>query len=68
MGSPSLSFLYLHDFEGNADISVAIKSGSTVCTVFIISPVVVYCLLFTVYCLLFTVYCLLFTVYCLLFM
>ena len=26
-----LSFLFLDDFEGNADISVAIKSGSTVC-------------------------------------
>ena len=26
----SLSFLFLDDFEGNANISVAIKSGSTV--------------------------------------
>ena len=25
----SLSFLFLYDFEGNANISVAIKSGST---------------------------------------
>ena len=28
----SLSFLFLDDFEGNANISVAIKSGSTVHT------------------------------------
>ena len=28
----SLSFLFLDDFEGNANISVAIKSGSTVYT------------------------------------
>ena len=26
----SLSFLFLDDFEGNANISVSIKSGSTV--------------------------------------
>ena len=26
----SLSFIFLDDFEGNANISVAIKSGSTV--------------------------------------
>ena len=26
----SLSFLFLDDFEGNANISIAIKSGSTV--------------------------------------
>ena len=26
----SLSFLFLHDFEGSAEISVAIKSDSTV--------------------------------------
>ena len=30
--SRSLSFLFLHDFEGTANISVAIKSGSTVVT------------------------------------
>ena len=32
----SLSFLFLHDFEGNASISVAIEYGSTVSLYFII--------------------------------
>ena len=34
----SLSFLFLGDFEGNTNISVAIKSGSKVCKIVHSSP------------------------------
>ena len=37
----SLSFMFLDDFEGNANISVAIESGSTVQRLLRLSAVVV---------------------------